>query len=157
MIADQERVRGTGTTLVKFAFIVIVFLIAESILLGSVLNLLVDKFHAPGPRVDLSWSKLLGRPWASPLTLAMAASVWLLRRRWQDLRFSQLLVPAVGMAIVNPIVFFILLAIGQPIFHYERISTPTWTVVWYAMAITTGVLTAQLLRLRRKTSTLSYV
>jgi hypothetical protein len=121
------------------------------------MNLLVVKFHAPGPKVDLSLARLVGRPWASPFTVAMAAVIWLLRRRWQDLTFAQLLVPAIGMAIASPIVFFILLAIGQPIFHYERISSAAWTVVWYSIVIATSALVPQLLRLRGKPSTLTYV
>jgi hypothetical protein len=156
MTASAHPVSNRSTTLVKYAFLLVAYAVTLAIICGTLVNLLVDNFHVHFPRVNFTLANLLA-PLLGPNTIAVAVTAWLLRRRWADLRASQLLVPAVGMAIATPIVSLILLAAAQALFHFDQLSVGAWAVTWRLAGVTTGVLVAQLLRLRRKTSTLSYV
>ena len=151
-----QPVNQRSTTLLKYAFMIVAYSITLSIICGTVVNLLVDKLHAQVPRADFTLPELL-QPLVAPGTIAIAVAAWLMRRRWLDLRAAQLLVPAVGMAILTPLVFLLVLAGAQSVFHFEQFSMTAWAVTWRILITISAVLVVQLLRLRRKTSTLSYV
>ncbi len=148
--------RRTTAAVMKLAFIVIAYAVAAVLLNGTVLNLLIDNFHAQVPRVEFTAWDILGALGALP-TVGLAIAAWTLRDRWVDLRMPQLFVPVVVMAALTTPVFILILAGLNWLLHFERFSVTTWTITWRILPVVAGLAVAQLLRLRRRSTTSAYV
>ena len=156
MTANVLRANTRSTTLVKYAFLIFAYAVALWVFVGTVENLFVDKLHVQGVREDFALTSLV-KMFPFPCTIAVAVAAWLLRRRWLDLRVSQLLIPAVAMALITPLVFMVVFYPSHYALHYDRFSATAWGAALRVLLVVTGLLVAQLLRLRRGSSTLSYV
>jgi len=151
-----QPVNRRSTTLLKLAFLIVAYGVALWIFLGTLVNLGIDKQYVQGVREDFALTSLM-KMFPFPCTIAVAVAAWFLRRRWMDLRIPQLLIPAVGMALITPLAFTLIFYPSHYALRYDRFSTTAWAVAWRVLMVVTGVLVAQLLRLRRQNSSLSYV
>ena len=140
----------------KLAFLIVAYTALLMVLSGTVLNVLVDKFHTQGARVEFTLGQLM---WMliAPGTIAITVTAWTLRERWFDLRTPQVLVAALAMAVITVPIFLVIGLGTDALFHYERFSPTAWRMTVQLLMVLSGVVTAQVLRLRRRSTTSAYV
>ena len=144
MTTSVNPVRVPSTALIKFVFLILAY--AAVFYFGA--GAFVDKLAAYIGRPQIPHSHF---PWVfvAPNTIALAVTAWMLRRRWIDLRPPQLFVAGAAMAIASIPIWLAVVLGFNAVFNFATMSQATWRIVLTLMLLISGVLTAQVLRLRR--------